>query len=61
MVRDLPPDVVLDGDTDLARVGYGMSWWTGAKGDFYGWRISILLQLIPALIFASGVPFIPET
>lgn len=43
------------------RVGYGMSFWTGPAGDFYGWRVSVLLQLIPALMFAAGLPFTPES
>lgn len=38
-----------------------MSFWTGPTGDFYGWRVSILLQLIPALTFAAGLPFTPES
>ncbi|SPO05550.1 related to ASD-3 ascus development protein 3 [Cephalotrichum gorgonifer] len=42
-------------------VGYGMTFWTGPTGDYYGWRISILLQLIPALTFAFGLSFAPES
>lgn len=47
--------------TDVARVGYGMTFWTGSAGDYYGWRVSILLQLLPALTFAAGLPFTPES
>lgn len=43
------------------RVGYGMSFWTGEAGDFWGWRVSILIQLAPALVFFSGLPFLPES
>ncbi|CAI4211710.1 unnamed protein product [Parascedosporium putredinis] len=42
-------------------VGYFMTFWTGETGDYYGWRISLLLQLIPALTFGFGLPFVPES
>ncbi|KAF4633406.1 hypothetical protein G7Y89_g4712 [Cudoniella acicularis] len=42
-------------------VGYWFSAWTTADGNYYGWRLSILVQLIPGLIFLIGVPFLPET
>ncbi|TVY38729.1 Quinate permease [Lachnellula occidentalis] len=42
-------------------VGYGFSGWDSANGNYYGWRLSILVQYIPALIFMIGVPFCPET
>jgi MFS family permease len=42
-------------------VGYGMTFWTTPAGEAYGWRVSILLQLIPAVTFAVGLPFLPET
>jgi hypothetical protein len=38
-----------------------MTFWTGPSGEAWGWRVSILLQLIPALTFAAGLPFLPET
>lgn len=47
--------------TDDERVGYAMTYWTGPTGDYYGWRVSILLQLLPALTFAAGLPFTPES
>ncbi|KAI9151476.1 ASD-3 ascus development protein 3 [Paramyrothecium foliicola] len=42
-------------------VGFGMTFWTSSAGVAWGWRVSILLQLIPASIFAAGLPFLPET
>ncbi|KAH7309779.1 general substrate transporter [Stachybotrys elegans] len=42
-------------------VGYGMTYWTGPAGEYWGWRVSILLQMLPAAIFAIGLPFLPET
>ncbi|KAG9256850.1 general substrate transporter [Emericellopsis atlantica] len=42
-------------------VGYGMSFWKTTSGDFWGWRFSIFLQIIPATIFLLGLPFLPET
>ena len=38
-----------------------MSYWTGEAGEYWGWRVSILIQLVPALAFAAGLPFFPET
>ncbi|TVY50767.1 High-affinity glucose transporter [Lachnellula cervina] len=43
------------------RVGYGFSGWDSANGNYYGWRLSIVVQYIPAFIFMIGVPFCPET
>ncbi|PHH67951.1 hypothetical protein CDD83_6331 [Cordyceps sp. RAO-2017] len=42
-------------------VGYGMSFWTGPAGQRWGWRVSILVQLLPAGFFAAGLLFLPET
>lgn len=42
-------------------VGYAMTFWTGARGEYYGWRVSLLLQAVPALAFGAGLPFIPES
>jgi MFS family permease len=42
-------------------VGYGMTFWTSEAGVYYGWRVSILLQLVPAFTFAGGLPFLPES
>ncbi|TAQ86715.1 hypothetical protein B7494_g4954 [Chlorociboria aeruginascens] len=43
----------------------GLAWafcaWTSPEGNYYGWRLSILVQYIPGLIFCIGVPFLPET
>lgn len=41
--------------------GYGFSHWTTKTGIYQGWRISVALQFIPALIFMVGLPFLPET
>lgn len=43
------------------RVGYGMTFWTGPNGKYWGWRVSILFQIVPAVIFAAGLFFVPET
>lgn len=43
------------------RAGYGYSHWTSKLGDFEGWRESVALQFVPALIFIIGLPFLPET
>ncbi|KAF6834592.1 MFS monosaccharide transporter [Colletotrichum plurivorum] len=42
-------------------VGYGMRHWTTETGVYYGWRVSIILEVFPALIFGIGLPWIPET
>ncbi|KAK5995356.1 MFS-type transporter oryC-like protein [Cladobotryum mycophilum] len=42
-------------------VGYGMTFWNGPAGEYWGWRVSILIQFIPALIFGAGLPFLPDT
>ncbi|KJZ76919.1 hypothetical protein HIM_03796 [Hirsutella minnesotensis 3608] len=42
-------------------VGYGMTFWTGRQGHYWGWRISILIQLVPAIWFALGLYFVPDT
>ncbi|KAF2743805.1 general substrate transporter [Sporormia fimetaria CBS 119925] len=42
-------------------VGYGISHWETARGDYYGWRVSMALQLVPELVFLLGVFFCPET
>ncbi|EFQ36379.1 hypothetical protein CGRA01v4_13736 [Colletotrichum graminicola] len=42
-------------------VGYFIRFWRSRAGDFWGWRLSILLEIVPALIFGLGLPWIPET
>ena len=42
-------------------VGYAMTFWTSEQGEYYGWRVSLILQIVPALAFAVGLPFLPET
>ncbi|RDL41652.1 MFS general substrate transporter [Venustampulla echinocandica] len=42
-------------------VGYAFSGWTTSNGNFYGWRLSLMVQYIPAVIFFVGIPFCPET
>ncbi|KAM4062713.1 major facilitator superfamily protein [Hirsutella rhossiliensis] len=42
-------------------VGYGMTFWTGPHGKYWGWRVSILLQFVPAIVFVAGLFFVPET
>ncbi|KAE8446081.1 hypothetical protein EG329_012589 [Mollisiaceae sp. DMI_Dod_QoI] len=41
--------------------GYGYSHWKTKTGVFEGWRESVALQFIPAVIFIIGLPFLPET
>jgi hypothetical protein len=43
------------------RVGYAVTFWSDPHGIYVGWRFSISVQLIPSLIFAVGLPFLPET
>ncbi|KAG5980721.1 hypothetical protein E4U55_003722 [Claviceps digitariae] len=43
-------------------VGYGMTFWTSSEtGKYWGWRLSILMQLVPAIIFVTGLPFLPDS
>jgi sugar transport protein len=42
-------------------VGYGVSFWDSPHGKDVGWRFSIALQFVPAVIFMVGVLFVPET
>ncbi|OAA35843.1 ascus development protein [Beauveria brongniartii RCEF 3172] len=41
--------------------GYFVTFWRGAAGLYWGWRTLILVQLLPSLIFAALLPYIPET
>lgn len=41
-------------------VGYGYSFWDYGNGIDLEWRLSTAMQFVPAVIFLSGVPFIPE-
>jgi hypothetical protein len=42
-------------------VGYGVSFWDTPHGKNVGWRFSISLQYIPAVIFMVVLPFVPES
>lgn len=42
-------------------VGYGMTFWTSPYGQSSAWRWSLSVQFVPALIFAAGLPFLPES
>lgn len=42
-------------------VGYGYSFWNYGNGIDLEWRLSNAMQFVPALMFLSGVPFIPES
>jgi hypothetical protein len=46
---------------DICRVGYGVSYWTTPDGHNKGWRLSIALQFVPAVLFMAGLPFCHET
>lgn len=41
-------------------VGYGFSFWTKGSGVDLQWRLSIIMQYVPAVIFLLGVPTLPE-
>jgi MFS family permease len=43
--------------------GYGVTFWTGDDGKevAVGWRFSLSLVFIPAVIYMVGVPFLKET
>ncbi|KAK8143682.1 hypothetical protein G3M48_006884 [Beauveria asiatica] len=41
--------------------GYFVTFWKDAAGQYWGWRTLILVQLLPSLIFAALLPYIPET
>ncbi|KAF1849048.1 general substrate transporter [Cucurbitaria berberidis CBS 394.84] len=42
-------------------VGYGISHWETTRGTYYGWRLSMALQLIPETLFLGGVFVCPES
>ncbi|KAI5860907.1 general substrate transporter [Durotheca rogersii] len=43
-------------------VGYGVTFWNGSEYDIYvSWRVSLAVILLPCAIFATGLPFLPET
>ncbi|KAF4954493.1 hypothetical protein FSARC_12106 [Fusarium sarcochroum] len=42
-------------------VGYGYSFWDYGNGIDLEWRLSTAMQFVPALLFLTGVPFIPES
>ncbi|KAH8703021.1 general substrate transporter [Talaromyces proteolyticus] len=42
-------------------VGYGFSFWKTGKGIDLQWRLSIIMQFVPALFFCVGAPFLPES
>jgi hypothetical protein len=43
------------------RVGYAVTFWDTPEGKKIGWRFSIALQFVPAVIFFAGLPFLVET
>jgi hypothetical protein len=43
------------------RVGYAVTFWDTPEGKNIGWRFSIALQFVPAVIFFAGLPFLVET
>lgn len=42
-------------------VGYAMTFWSNEQGQRIGWRVSLALSLIPAVIFLAGLPFMHES
>lgn len=43
-------------------VGYAVTFWENNAHQIYvSWRFSIAIILVPCIIFASGLPFLPET
>lgn len=43
------------------RVGYAMTFWTNEQGQRIGWRVSLALSLIPAVLFLVGLPFMHDS
>ena len=43
------------------RAGFFITFWDGSSGDYWGWRVLILLQVIPALAFAGCLANLPES
>ncbi|CAI6092355.1 unnamed protein product [Clonostachys chloroleuca] len=41
-------------------IGYGFSFWRAGNGESLGWRLSIFIQYVPAVIFCVGAPFLCE-
>jgi MFS family permease len=41
-------------------IGYGFSFWDTGSGVDLQWRLSVIMQFIPAIIFLIGVPTLPE-
>ncbi|KAK3179288.1 hypothetical protein K4F52_009259 [Lecanicillium sp. MT-2017a] len=41
--------------------GFFITFWKGSAGNYWGWRVLILVQLLPALSFAAGLTYIPES
>ncbi len=41
-------------------VGYGLSFWNTGRGVDLQWRVSIMMQFVPAVLFLIGLPTIPE-
>ncbi|KAJ9150404.1 High-affinity glucose transporter [Pleurostoma richardsiae] len=42
-------------------IGYGFSHWDYGNGVDLEWRLSTAMQFVPAIMFLSGVPFLPES
>jgi multisubunit Na+/H+ antiporter MnhE subunit len=42
-------------------VGYALDHWETAQGVYYGWRLAVCLQYIPAFLFLAGAYWTPET
>ncbi|CAK7206179.1 hypothetical protein SEUCBS139899_008964 [Sporothrix eucalyptigena] len=42
-------------------VGYGITFWDTPWGNYVGWRVSMAVQFVPAVMFMAGLPFLPET
>ncbi|KAK3349478.1 general substrate transporter [Lasiosphaeria hispida] len=42
-------------------VGYAMTFWNNARGQLVGWRFSLGLSLIPAILFLAGIPFMYDS
>ncbi|KAL3442755.1 general substrate transporter [Aspergillus insuetus] len=42
-------------------IGYGFSFWDTGSGVDLQWRLSVIMQFIPAIIFLIGVPTLPES
>ncbi|KAH0835985.1 hypothetical protein FOPE_04243 [Fonsecaea pedrosoi] len=42
-------------------IGYGFSHWTTGRGVDLQWRLSVIMQFVPAVLYLALIPFFPES